>query len=65
MGCVKIIEFVGSSDKSWNDAINEALMQARKEGDVSGLEISSKTAKVEDGTITKFKAVIKAACKTD
>ena len=47
----KVIELVGSSDKSWQDAAQVALEEARKIiHEITGLEIGDMTAKVDPNT---------------
>ena len=58
----KIVELVGSSDKSWQDAAQVAIDEARKTiHGITGLEITDMTAKVDPNTgrITQYRAAIK------
>jgi dodecin len=44
----KVIELVGSSDKSWQDADQAALADARKTiHEITGIEVGDMTAKVD------------------
>jgi dodecin len=44
----KVIELVGSSDKSWQDAAQAALADARKTiHEITGIEVGDMTAKVD------------------
>ncbi len=53
----KIIELVGSSDKSWEDAANNAVMQASKSlRDLRIAEITKLDMKIEDGKVTAYRA---------
>ena len=59
-----IIELVGSSDKSWEDAAQVALQEARKTiHEITGIEIGDMTAKVDPhtGNITEYHTAIKLA----
>ena len=59
-----IIELVGSSDKSWQDAAQVALEEARKTvHGITGVEIMDMTAKVDPstGNITEYHTGIKVA----
>ena len=59
-----IIEVVGSSDKSWQDAALVALDEAKKTiHGITGLEIGDLTAKVDpnSGNITEYHTTIKIA----
>ena len=58
----KIIEIVGSSDKSWQDAAQAALEEAKKTiHEIHGVEITDMTAKVDPstGNITEYRAGVK------
>ena len=58
----EIIELVGSSDKSWEDAALNALKEAVKTiRNIHGIEILDKTAQVDPntGNITHYKTGIK------
>lgn len=55
----KVIELVGNSSESWEDAAQSALDDADETlEEISGLEIASQTADVEDGEITRYKTTI-------
>jgi flavin-binding protein dodecin len=58
----KIIEIVGSSDKSWQDAAQAALNEAKKTiHEIHGVEVTNMTAKVDPntGNITEYRAGVK------
>jgi flavin-binding protein dodecin len=60
----KIVEIVGSSDKSWEDAAQVALIEVRKTiHGITGLEITDMTAKVDPNTgrITQYRAAVKVS----
>jgi dodecin len=59
-----VIELVGSSDKSWQDAAQVALEEARKTiHEITGLEIGDMTAKVDPntGSIIEYRTAVKVA----
>jgi flavin-binding protein dodecin len=60
----KIIEIVGSSDKSWDDAAQVALAEATKtiQG-ITGIELTDMTARVDSNTgkITEYHSTVKIA----
>ena len=59
-----VIELVGSSDKSWQDAAQVALEEAKKTiRRITGVEIGDMTAKVDPntGNITEYHTAIKVA----
>ena len=60
----KIVEIVGSSDKSWQDAAQVAIDEAKKTiHGITGLEITDMTAKVDPNTgrITQYRAAVKVS----
>ena len=59
-----VIELVGSSDKSWQDAAQVALDEAKKTiHGITGVEIGDMTAKVDpnSGNITEYRTAVKIA----
>lgn len=61
-GAVKIIEVIGISTKSFDDAINQALKRASKSvKGISGFEVIKHMAIVEGGKITQYKVNLKLA----
>ena len=66
MAAVKIIEVLGTSETSWEDAANEALKEAKKSvRNISGVELMSHTAKVKDGKISEYHTTCKIAFRVD
>ncbi|RUA15915.1 MAG: dodecin domain-containing protein [Clostridia bacterium] len=58
----KVIELVGKSDKSWEDAAANAVKSAaRTIHGISGVEVQNMTAKVKDGKIVVYKTTVKIA----
>ena len=58
----KIIEVVGSSPKSWDEAAEVAVREASKTvKNISGIEVEHMTATVSDGEIVNYKATVKIA----
>lgn len=60
----KVIEVVGSSERSWDDAVQIALDEARKTiHGITGIEVTDKTARVDPATgqITEYHATVKIA----
>ncbi len=59
---VKIIELVGVSKESWEDAAQNAVREASKTLDnITGVEVLHCTGNVENGKITEYKANVKIA----
>lgn len=62
MSIAKIIELVGNSTVSWEDAVRGAVAEASETLDgLTGVEVTNWTATVEDGAITNYKATVKIA----
>ena len=60
----KIVELIGTSDKSWEDAAEVAVKEARKTlHGITGIEVRDMTAKVDPktGRISKYRTCIKLA----
>lgn len=56
---VKVIELVGNSTESWEDAAQSALDDADETlENISGIELVSQTADVENGRIERYKTTI-------
>jgi dodecin len=59
-----VLEIIGNSDKSWQDAAQVALEEAKKTAyGITGVEITDMTAKVDPntGNITEYHTGIKVA----
>jgi len=62
MAAIKVLELVGVSEKSWHDAVDNALAEAKKSvRNISGIDVLRTTAKVSDGAITEYHADVKIA----
>lgn len=60
----KIIELVGTSDKSWEDAAKCAVERASQSlRDLRVAEVSEMDIKVEDGKISAFRVRLKLSFK--
>ncbi len=58
----KVIEIVGSSDKGWEAAADEAIAIASKTiKGITGVEVEHMTATVSDGKISNYKTTVKIA----
>lgn len=63
---VKVIELVGNSTESWEQAAQNALDDADETLEhLSGVEITSQTAEVEDGQIARYKTNVHLAFELD
>jgi len=66
MAVVKMIEVMGTSEDSWEDAVKNALNGAKKTiHGISGIEVVSQTAAVKEGELKEFRATVKIAFKVD
>jgi len=62
MSVAKVIELVGSSTESWEEAVRAAVSEAsRSLRGVHGVDVQDWTASVEDGEIVSYKATVKIA----
>jgi dodecin len=67
-GVAKIIEIVGSSNTSWQDAAQVALNEAKKTiHGITGVEVGDMTAKVDpnSGNITEYHTAVKIAFRVE
>lgn len=63
---IKVLELVGSSRESWQQAAENALREAARTVDhITGLEIANMTADVADGQICGYTANVKIAFAVD
>ncbi|NLG32065.1 MAG: dodecin domain-containing protein [Syntrophomonadaceae bacterium] len=59
---VKLAEFVGESNQSWQAAIENAVSDASKTlKNISGVEVYNWTANCQNNKITEYKAHVKIA----
>ena len=57
MAVARITEIIGSSEKSWEDAVHNALKRADKTlRGLTGLEITKMNAQIQNGKITEYRA---------
>ncbi len=62
MAVVKIIELVGSSNMSWEDAVQEALREAAKTVEhIVGIDVLGYKGEIKDNQIVRYKAHVKIA----
>jgi hypothetical protein len=58
----KVVELIGSSPKSFEDAITTALKRAaRTVRGIRGAKVDGMTVKVEDGKVVDYRASLKIA----
>ena len=63
---VKVIEVIGTSETSWEDAAKNAVESAAKTvKNITGVDVVNFTATVKEGKIVKYKATCKLAFKVE
>ena len=61
-GAIKVVEVIGISSKSFDDAVAQAVKKASKSiKGITGVEVIKHSAKVEGGKIVQYKANVKLA----
>lgn len=64
--CVKIVELIGTSPKSFEDAISDGVKRAGKTiRGISGVDVIGQTAVVNDNKIMEFRVNMKIAFKVE
>ena len=62
MSVVKVVELVGTSKKSWQDAAEEAIREASQSlRHITGVDIVNQTAHVENGEIVEYRTTVNVA----
>ncbi|TFG34898.1 dodecin domain-containing protein [Candidatus Thorarchaeota archaeon] len=62
MSVVKVIELIGASPKSWEEAAQNAIQVASKTiRGIVGIDVIHFTAKVKEGKISEYKTNVKVA----
>lgn len=59
---VKLVELMGTSEKSWDDAVEEAVAKASSTvRNIHGVDVLGFKAKIENGKIIQYRADVKIA----
>ncbi len=59
-GAIKIIEIMGVSPTSFQDAVDQAVMKAAESiNGITGLEVIHQTAEVRDGAVSSYRVTLK------
>jgi flavin-binding protein dodecin len=59
---VKVVELVGTSNESWQDAAQQAIQEASQSlRHITGVDVVNQTAKVEDGKIAEYRTTLNVA----
>jgi len=61
-GAIKVLEIIGISEDGFEDAVKQAVAKAAEtiEG-ITGIEVTSQTARVKDGKVTQYHTTVKLA----
>lgn len=61
-GAVKVIEIIGISNESFDDAVSQGVAKASETiKGITGVEVTAQTAKVKDGKVVQYHATLKVA----
>jgi flavin-binding protein dodecin len=61
-GAIKVIEVIGVSGKSWEDAVGQAVSKASESvKGITGVEVTAQTARVSEGKVVQYNATVKLA----
>lgn len=61
-GAVKVIEVIGISNVSFDDAVTQAVKKASESiSGITGVEVHSMSARVDDGKVAQYRAACKLA----
>lgn len=59
MAVARVTKIVGSSPKSWQDAVSEAVERANKTlRNLTGIHLLEQKARIEKGKITEYRATV-------
>ncbi len=59
---VKVIELIGVSSKSYEDAISQAVERSSKTiKNITGVDVIGQSARVKDGKVTEYRTNLKIA----
>lgn len=59
---VKVIELIGVSSKSFEDAVNTAVERASKTiKNITGIDVLGQSVKVKDGKVAEYRVNLKMA----
>lgn len=61
-GAVKVIEVIGISDESFDDAVAQAVKKTSESiSGITGVEVQTMSARVNDGKIVQYRTACKVA----
>ncbi|MBI2673079.1 dodecin domain-containing protein [Candidatus Woesearchaeota archaeon] len=66
MTVAKVVELVGCSPKSWEDAANEAVKKASETiRQISGVDVIGQTAVVKNNKVVEYRTNLKIAFRVE
>ncbi len=66
MVVLRITNLIGTSETSWQNAVEEALKRANKTiRNIHGVDVTNWKAEVKDGKIVEYRAVMKVAFEVE
>lgn len=66
MPVLRVTEIVATSEKSWQDAVENGLERADKTiRNIRGIDVVSWKAEVKEGTIKEYRAIMKIAFEVE
>lgn len=66
MSVVKVVELVGTSSKSWEDAVRQVVEEASASlRHITGVDLVHQTAHVENGKISEYRATVHVAFRVE
>jgi dodecin len=66
MAVVKVVELVGTSPKSWEDAVQQVVQEASASlRHITGIDLVHQTAHCVEGKITEYRATVHVAFRVE
>lgn len=66
MAVMKVVEIMANSNKSWEDAVKNAVKTAAKSiKNIKSVYVKDQTANVEGENITEFRVIVKITFQVD
>ncbi len=66
MTIIRVTSLIGTSETSWQDAVEKALERANKTiRNIDGIDVTNWKAEVQNGKIVEYRAVMKVAFEVE
>ena len=66
MAVMKVVELMANSNKSWEDAVKNAVKTAAKTiKNIKSVYVKDQTAHVEGENITDYRVIVKITCQVE